>query len=358
MMIGIHPDSYDGNCYAEKWAAALRARGEEVKWLDLLAQDAFLQVDGCQGVMWRWPHDQSHKQSAKQILHVVEQYLGIPVFPDSRTAWHYDEKSAQWYLLRAAGAPMPETWLFWSRPQALAWAETASYPVVFKLSAGAGSTNVQLVRTQAEAVLLINRMFVWGIFPLTLNEFAPRTGLRRTWREWRAAWDRVRHALRYVWKGRYPPLHPQWWKPEFGYAYFQKFLAGNEHDTRVTVIGDRAFGFRRLNRPGDFRASGSGRLDFAPEQVDLRCVEVAFHISKELGFQSMAYDFLYDEGRPVISEVSYTFLDRAVHACPGHWTPELRWVDGSLWPEEAQVEDFLQRVAGVPLQGKRGRGRE
>lgn len=31
-------------------------------------------------------------------------------------------------------------------------------------------------------------------------------------------------------------------------------------DTRVTVIGHCAFGYRRYNRPGDFRASGSGRL--------------------------------------------------------------------------------------------------
>ena len=51
------------------------------------------------------------------------------------------------------------------------------------------------------------------------------------------------------------------------YLLVQEFLPGNGFDTRITVIGNRAFGFRRFNRPDDFRASGSGRIDWNPAAI-------------------------------------------------------------------------------------------
>jgi len=48
---------------------------------------------------------------------------------------------------------------------------------------------------------------------------------------------------------------------------------------RSGVIGNRAFGFRRFNRQGDFRASGSGHLDWDPKQVDPAFVRLAFAIA-------------------------------------------------------------------------------
>jgi len=152
---------------------------------------------------------------------------------------------------------------------------------------------------------------------------------------------RIREGLCYVWSGVYPRLHPQWWKPEFGYVYFQEFLPDNTYDTRITIIGERAFGFHRLNRPNDFRASGSGRLVITPQEIDKKCIQIAFDITKQGKFQSMAYDFLYCQERPVICEISYAYADWAVHNCPGHWKRDLSWVEGQMWPEQAQVEDFL-----------------
>jgi hypothetical protein len=110
------------------------------------------------------------------------------------------------------------------------------------------------------------------------------------------------------------------------------------------VIGDRAFGFQRMNRPNDFRASGSGNLVFNPDLIDRRCIDIAFRVSRQGKFQSMAYDFLFKNGEPVICEVSYAYADWAVHSCPGHWDSNLNWIDGQMWPEEAQAEDFLARI--------------
>jgi len=74
------------------------------------------------------------------------------VYPDQATCWHYDDKIAHYYLLTAAGIPIPKTWVCFERGQVLEWIRTATFPLVLKLWAGAGSTNVRLVRDVRDAV--------------------------------------------------------------------------------------------------------------------------------------------------------------------------------------------------------------
>lgn len=349
MKIGIHHDR--DRAFSEKWREFLVARGAEVVVLDLLAKDALRQARGCDGIMWRWFHYQEDKQSASIILHTIENYLRIPVFPSVATAWHFDDKVAQYYLLAALEAPQPEAWVFWEKERAAQWAREARYPMVFKLAAGAGSSNVLKVDAPAEAERLIGRMFDRGIFPMTMNEYRPPV-LPRTRREAKARALRVADAAMHIATGEMPRLPEYWWKPEKGYAFFQEFLPGNAFDTRVTVIGERAFAFRRMNRPGDFRASGSGNIDYAPAGIDPECLRIAFDVSQRSGFQAMAYDFLYKDGKPVICEISYTFVDKAVYDCPGQWDTQLNWHPGNRWPQDVQAETFLNEVAARKTPGK------
>ena len=341
MIIGIHPDRIGNESYSQKWAEFLQSRGVRVRNLDLLAQDGLEQAQSCDGVMWRWAHLPQDKQSAQRILYIIERYLHIPVYPNYDTTWHFDEKVAQYYLLKALKAPMPKTWVIWDYVQSIEWTKTASYPLIYKLSVGAGSSNIGQVHNQMEAASIVHKAFKRGIFPWTVNRIrrlsAPITSMRGL----KAFLIRLRDAVRYVVASDYPTLPSVWWKPEFGYIYFQEYLSGNDFDTRITVIGDRAFGFRRFNRPDDFRASGSGRIDHSPEEIDPRCIEIAFRLSGQGKFQSMAYDFLYRQGIPEVVEISYGFADWAVQACPGHWKRDLSWVAGQMWPEEAQVDDFI-----------------
>lgn len=343
MRIGIHPDNMWGTSYSEKWVEFLDARGAEVKMLDLLAPDFLEQVKDCDGVMWRWFHIQEHKQSAKNILALLENQLQKPVFPNSNTAWHFDEKVCQYFLLKALEAPVPESWVFWDYERAADWVQNAAYPLVFKLTVGAGASNVLKVDRVEEARKLIRRMFKQGVFPGTMNEFRSQF-IPRNSRELREKLLRPFAAVKYLCTGQYPPLPSPWWKPECSYAYFQEFLPNNNFDTRVSVIGDRAFAFRRMNRKDDFRASGSGSIDWDQTKIDERCLEIAFDVSRKGNFQTMAYDFLYRADEPVICEMSYAFVDTAVYQCPGYWDSRLNWHAGQMWPEEAQVEDFLAEV--------------
>ena len=344
LVIGVHTHARGG--FSERWTTALKSRGVTVKPLDLLGEDPLGQVAGCDGVMWHWfhyPHE--IRMAAMPILRVIEEQLKIPIFPDMATCWHYDDKISQSYLLAALDIPHPQTWVFWRKADALAWCAKAAYPMVAKLSSGAGSMNVKLIRNLAEAQTYVKQCYsgsgivIRPVFPAG-NLLRLQTRLKRTLK-------RVSQVVPYIVLNRFPSLPDQtYWMPHKNHVLFQEFLPGNEFDTRVTVIGNRAFAYRRFNRPNDFRASGSGNFNTDPGEIDARCLAAAFDAVRKLKSQSMAFDFLFrgQSREPVVGEISYCYVDWMVQKCPGHWDPGLNWHDGSLWPEEAHVEDFLARI--------------
>ena len=344
LLMGIQQAAPEG--FSERWEAALREQKVQIRRLDLLGTQPLKQVEGCAGVMWHWYHYPSEiRWAALPLLRVIEERLRIPVFPDLATCWHFDDKIAQSYLLEALEIPCPKTWIFWREADARAWCEQAEYPVVAKLSGGAGSTNVRLIRSVSEARAYVEECFSGA--GVVARPPLPAGAGARAWARAKRAAKRAAQALPYVLADRFPALPDQtYWMPHKNYALFQEFMTGNEFDTRVTVVGERAFAFRRLNRPGDFRASGSGRIDHDPGAIDVRCVAAAFAATRRLGAQSVAFDFLFrgHTREPVVAEISYAYADGAVEKCPGHWDSRLQWREGHLWPEEAHVEDFLARI--------------
>ncbi|WP_353113100.1 hypothetical protein [Salinisphaera dokdonensis] len=67
---------------------------------------------------------------------MVEEGLGIPVFTNLHTPWHFEDKLAEQYSLRAADIPQPRTQVFWRRDQAEAFCESADYPFGLELPSG------------------------------------------------------------------------------------------------------------------------------------------------------------------------------------------------------------------------------
>lgn len=346
--VAIQPDRLPGRepgeweSSSEKWADFLRASGHEVIPVDVFDPEIIKQVHGCDGFMWRSAHTPQDRAVARRLLPVFGCAMGLKLYPDLSTYWHYDDKVAQAYLLEAAGIPCPRTWVFWEQESARKFLATARFPLVFKLATGAGSTNVALLTSRAAAEESCRKLFGPGVYSLTKgHHHAPRSDLR-----WR-----LRGAARMLIGG--DPGNPgEWWELHKNYLLAQEFLPDNPFDTRVTVIGNRAFGFRRFNRPGDFRASGSGQIDHNPSGVATEFIRLAFQTARKLQMQSVAIDGLRRGKEPVVGEVSYTYASWAVHACPGHWvldgSPDdgrLKWVEGQMWPEEAQVQDFMRRLA-------------
>ena len=330
-MLAIH-DSPTG--FHPRWIDYCERERIPYRLVNCYASNIIDQVKDCQALMWQ--HGQSHPKDvliARPVLSALE-HAGIRVFPDFRTAWHFDDKVAQKYLFEALDIPAVPAHVFVDRKQALHWVEQAEFPKVFKLRRGAGSAGVKLVHNRTQARRLIRRAFGRG-FPI----YSPWGSLKERIYKVRTgklpAIEIVKGLLRFA----YPPRYSRILGRERGYVYFQDYLPGNECDIRIIVIGNRAFGIRRLVRPGDFRASGSGRITYQREDLDERCVELAFMTAQKLGGDCVALDFVFDEVRqPWILEVSYGFIKEVYDPCTGFWDHDLNWHAGPFDPQGWMVE--------------------
>lgn len=133
-------------------------------------------------------------------------------------------------------------------------------------------------------------------------------------------------------------------------VYWQEFVPGNSRDLRITIVGDKfAFGFWRNNRKGDFRASGSGSIDYnspVPKEAIRYCLE----LSRIMNFDSMAYDLLFDSSDFLVSEMSYGYVDTAIHRAKGYFEllgDDLVFVSQRTWPQELWSRWALERLRTV-----------
>lgn len=334
MMLAIHESSAG---FHPRWAAYCQERAIPFRLVDCYRSDLIQQLRGCDGLLWHHGHSSVPDiLIARKVLFALEQ-AGLKVFPNFRTAWHFDDKIAQKYLFEAAGLPLVPAYSFVRKEDALSWAEQAEFPKVFKLRHGAGSTGVRLVRDQCSARRLISRAFGRG-FPLydPLGSLVERAyKVRRGLLRYRSLANGI---ARLVWPPRFSTIVGR----QRDCIYFQDFVPGNTWDTRVIVIGRRAFAIRRLVRPGDFRASGSGLIEYARELFDLSCVELAFTAADTIGSDCAALDFVQDEsGTWRILEISFGFAAEGYDACSGYWDRDLVWHAGPFNPQGWIIEELI-----------------
>lgn len=327
--------------FSDRWIELCRERGVPVKLVNCYDSGIISQLADCRALMWHWTHGQSKDLlMARHVILAAEQ-MGLKVFPNNFTCWHFDDKVAQKYFLESLQAPLIPTYAFYDRQAALDWAGRTTFPKVFKLRRGAGSLNVKLVHNARQARSLIRTAFGKGFNPVPhyLADAGSRVKKARKKGQVLAALLRLPWTLLNIRRMRSESVR------EKGYAYFQDFAPANKFDTRVTVIGKRAFGFIRHVRDNDFRASGSGKIDYDLAQINPACVRTALDVARRAQAQSIAFDFVNDgTDQPKIIEVSYAYMAKAVYDCPGNWDDQLAWHDGHVWPQDAILDDLLNEV--------------
>lgn len=334
MRIAIH---HRVGSFSDRWITYCEKKNISYKVVNAFDSDIIEQVKDCDVFMWHHHHAQyKDVLTANRILFALE-HAGVKVFPDFNTAWHFDDKVAQKYLLEAIDAPLVPSYVFYDKSDALKWAKETDYPKVFKLKGGAGSANVKLVENLKESKALINTAFGSGFAQYDrLGAFKER--LRKV-KESKAGLMEIPKGLgRLFITTDFAKQQPS----EKGYAYFQDFMPNNDSDIRVIVINNKAFGIRRYVRDNDFRASGSGSLSYEPEDIDTNCVALALIMNEKLNMQSAAFDFVFDAtGNPKIVEVCYGFSVLPYDQCPGYWDQNLAWHESKINPQEWMVDCFL-----------------
>ena len=337
MMIAVHKSRRG---FHPRWIEYFRHKEIPYKLVNCYANDIIHQLKDCSILMWHHHHaDPRDVLFARQLLFSLEQ-AGKKVFPDFSTAWHFDDKLGQKYLLEGINAPMVPSHVFYSRAEALRWIEGTTFPKVFKTRRGAGSANVQLVRSYWQAKNLVNKAFTKGI-----RLDAPWSNLLERWRKFRLGKATLFDLLKGVGRLMHKPAYSRIIGRERGYVYFQDFIPDNTFDIRIIVIDKKAFALKRIVRANDFRASGSGDFKYAKAEFDERCIKIAIEISEKLNAQCLAFDFVFDiDHHPLIIEISYGFVQEVYDPCPGFWDENLRWIEGPFNPYGWMVESVIKGI--------------
>jgi glutathione synthase/RimK-type ligase-like ATP-grasp enzyme len=338
MKIAIHPLK---GSFSDRWVVYCKNNSIEYKIVNCYESDIIQQLSDCDALMWHFHHERFKDHLfARQLLTSLHM-AGKRVFPDFNSFWHFDDKIAQKYLLESLGLPLVTSYVFYNKCSSLDWAVKTKYPIVFKQRRGAGSKNVKLIKNYKEAKKVISKAFGKG-FPVFDKWGYFKERMRRT----KAGLDPWTGALKGFARLFVKPKDLKKFPNERGYVYFQDYIPDNNSDTRIIVIGNKAFAIKRINRENDFRASGSGIIKYEKEEFDERCVTIAFDASKRLNASCMTYDFVFSlTNEPIIVEISYGFKVHGYDPCTGFWDSNLIWHQGKFNPQAWMVEELLKKIS-------------
>lgn len=324
MKIGIHHRNSVG-FFSERWIEYCEKNNISYKLVNAYSNDIVEQLSDCDAFMWHHSnYDYRDALFANKLLFSLQQ-SGKKVFPNFNTTWHFDDKVGEMYLLQSISAPIVPSYIFYTKKEALKWIEEISLPKVFKLRGGSGSSNVKLVKTKKQAKHLIKQAFGKGF--CQYDRFSHLKDRYTAYKNGRDSFLGVcKSFARLFIPTEYSKMHSR----EKGYVYFQDFIPNNTFDIRICVVDDKAFALKRMCRENDFRASGGGRIIYDKNQIDERCVKIAFDVNDKLKTQSIAFDFVFDENNnPLIVEISYGFAANAYDVCEGYWTKDMQWHAGN-----------------------------
>jgi len=292
-LLYIHKDKiYRLDRWCRRFAEQAAQAGIPFRTVDLLRRDyRDLPMTASDGLIGRFGHHPRDLRRMRPVYAALDDYCGGRIYPRFHTYSFYDDKRRQMELLQSKQYPAPRTAFVASRDDVDRFLDETGlrFPLVAKKTFGASASRVRLARSREEVLL-----------PGILQEFCPN----------------------------------------------------NDGDLRMVVIGNRVMGFRRNNRPGDFRASGSGLKEYL-DDLDLECVRLAHRISVENGFESMAYDFVRDgEGRWVVLEFSYCFGPGPRKCRYYYELPSGEKKDKTgVYPEDFILADFLERYPQIKSRG-------
>jgi glutathione synthase/RimK-type ligase-like ATP-grasp enzyme len=250
-------------------------------------------------------------EEMKRKIYILENRLGKKCFPDYETIMLFYDKVMEFYLLNLDNLPVAKTFISHNYSEIYSSINKLNYPLVNKLSYGAGSREVSMVKNEKQA-----RKIVHNSFSL---------------------------------KGRRSNVS---YYRQKNYVYLQEFVDGEGLDTRITVIGNMIFGYYRKPKKGDFRASGSGIV--IKRDLPIEAIKIALETYYKIGKAMLAVDMVKDKnGQYKIIEISpyiwvITPIQMMVNGIIGgyklHPDGTLEFVKCSCWPQELALKTFFEQT--------------
>ena len=298
------------------------------EYVDCYATDIVKKLSDYSGLIWHYEnYSNADLMEAQHILDIAAS-MGLKVYPDHNTAWHFDDKIAEMYALQAVGATIPESWVFYEYETCQKWLESeCRYPIVAKLRRGSGSNNVKLLHNYSDANRYAKRMFSKGFSPAQSIVYKTFSKVQST-RDWKTFVARFRKIPDFLWSRRFGKGLPN----ERGYCYFQQFIENENYDIKVVVVNGKCSFLTRHTRKADFRASGSGDIFYDKNLIDERIIRSAFDTADKLKTQCIGFDYVVDKSTKngYIIEMCHGFDADAIYDCGGYWDKDMIWHDEPL----------------------------
>lgn len=336
MKIAIH---HSTDSFSTEWIKYCEEKGINYKIVNCYHDDIIDQIQGCDALMWHHNHVfPTDFLIAKQILFSV-QMSGIVTYPDFNTGWHFDDKLGQKYMFEALKLPHVKYHAFYNASTAKEWLKNSKFPVVYKLRGGAGSKNVQLLRSHQEALKVVKKSFGKGT-----RQYNAIQATKDTLKLMKLGKASVKDLAKAVAHIVVPIKLENARGREKGYILFQEFVPNLTSDIRVQVMGNKCYAMERSVRENDFRASGGGKIDYDGSRISKDLIKLSFDLSDKIKAQTIAFDFVLDNGAYKLIEVSYCWGVDDGETDPGHWDRELNWHPGKINPFGWMIEDVIKEV--------------
>jgi glutathione synthase/RimK-type ligase-like ATP-grasp enzyme len=262
------------NYWHQYYAAACRELQVPYCMIDIERVDWMTQVrssDCSAFLVWPTPYLSVWKQMYDERLAVIARLPGAMVYPELDAMLIYESKRRMHYWLAATGFPHPETWIFYNRDEAMAFAEASELPIVTKTDLGAVSSGVRILRRRDEVRRAVLKAFGRGVL---------RRGGDRRDREW-------------------------------GSVLFQRFVP-DASEWRIIRIGESYFGYEKI-RVGDFH-SGTEQWRYVRPPDEL--LAITRQLTDRGRFTSMSVDVLVDRsGKSYVNELQGVFGMLNDYAC-------------------------------------------
>jgi len=293
-------------------------------------------------LLWHFSNYSLQEMNFARSILISASNMGLKVFPDFNTSWHFDDKVAEMYILQSIDAPIPKSWVFYTLSDSLKWINNeCKFPIIAKLRCGSGSSNVRLLNNKNEAIRYAKIMFSKGFRVVPNLLFKTKSNIRSS-KDLKTIFKRFKRIpdfLETTKKAKKLPI-------EKGYIYLQEFIPNNGFDLKIVVIRNKLSFIVRNVRKGDFRASGGGSLYFDKTLVTSDIIRSAFKISDRLGFQCMGYDYVINNESNIgkIVEISYGFSHTALMQANGYLDRDSVWHNEPLNAPEEILKNIIVEI--------------
>ena len=298
------------DAYWPRYERFLIANGVNYRFVDINCSDWQEQLRGCEALIWRVDSDPATLSQAKPKIYFIQNFLGVKCFPSFKEIWHYEDKGLIHYILRQNRLPEIPVFFSFSKQESIDYLKGAKYPMVFKITNGSSSMNVEKVSSKKQAMAIVELAF-------------GRNGRKTGW----------------------PYLRQK------NYIYAQEFIEQIDQEVRIILAGEKIFGYYKEPKSGDFRASGSGIVKKG--ELPSEAMDIAREVRDVFDSEQLVVDLVSSkrDNKFMILEVSFfiriiTSEQLKVDDVAGYYVYDgdnYHFTPGKYWIQELALMHFFER---------------